>query len=114
MRSVVIFNVMERVESEQPFVRGNGATEQEAVMERIPKTGDHVVVVDELRIRHDGLITVYWGAEEPNMCANVVYVSADESKEDPYGRQIERLSSCQHKSGVGNENGRYWCWPDEA
>jgi hypothetical protein len=35
-------------------------------------------------------------------CINVVYVSSDPSKHDPYGQQLERLSSLQHESQVQN------------
>ena len=35
-------------------------------------------------------------------CINVVYVSKDASKHDPYGNQLERLSSLQHESAVQN------------
>lgn len=35
-------------------------------------------------------------------CINVVYVSKDPSKSDPYGQQIERMSSLAHESTVQN------------
>jgi len=35
-------------------------------------------------------------------CINVVYVSKDPAKHDPYGNQLERLSSLQHESMVQN------------
>jgi hypothetical protein len=35
-------------------------------------------------------------------CINVVYVSKDAAKHDPYGNQLERLSSLQHESAVQN------------
>jgi hypothetical protein len=41
-------------------------------------------------------------------CINVVYVSPDTAKRDPYGTQIERASSVQHKTQT-TAHGRYWC-----
>lgn len=41
-------------------------------------------------------------------CINVVYVSLDRSKRDPYGSQVERASSVQHKNQT-TAHGRYWC-----
>jgi hypothetical protein len=40
-----------------------------------------------------------------------MYVSADDGKRDPYGRQAERMSSLQHYSQGPNgmpKPGRYW------
>lgn len=41
---------------------------------------------------------------------NAVLVAEDESQRDPYGRQLERLSSLQHESGTSNmvNPGRYY------
>jgi len=41
-------------------------------------------------------------AEFAPSCINVVYVSKESSHRDPYGRQLERLSSLQHESMVQN------------
>lgn len=38
---------------------------------------------------------------------NVVYVTADESKTDPYGTQIERATSVGHRQGQ-TAHGYYW------
>jgi hypothetical protein len=35
-------------------------------------------------------------------CINVVYVSLDVSKRDPYGQQLERMSSLTHESQMQN------------
>ena len=74
--------------------------------------GDAVNVVDEIYVEHVGLVTTVHGSFEHGVpCINVVYVSKDESKHDPNGRQIERLSSRQHYS-QGPQSmprpGRYW------
>lgn len=120
------------------------------------EVGDAVIVYDEHRKRHDGLITAIhgWTTKEQRdqqiantvagyetqmaeaesdegkariqewidgskrtleipfspSAINAVYLSSDESKSDPYGRQVERLSSLQHKSGTTNmvNPGRYY------
>lgn len=75
--------------------------------------GDAVLVVDENYRQHIGLVTAvhgqFGGAYVP--CINVVYVTADEAKKDPYGAQTERMSSLQH-FGAGPSGmpkpGRFW------
>jgi len=88
-------------------------------MERTISIGDAVKVVDEVGTLHDGLVTQQWGqpgrvikdGENPP-AINVMYLSADEMKTDPYGRQIERLSSCSHRSTT-TAPGRFWYFPNE-
>lgn len=48
-------------------------------------------------------------------CCNVVWVSEDEDKKDPYGRQLERNTSCTYGRNTGMTPfvGMCWCWPDE-
>jgi hypothetical protein len=72
----------------------------------VPKVGDAVKVTDETGHQHDGLITAYFGGERFG-AANVMFVSDDPTKTDPYGRQVERLSSTAHKSGT-TAPGRFW------
>ncbi len=72
--------------------------------------GDAVRVVDENYVEHVGLVTAVhgeFGKEYDTAdggrrgyvpCINVVYVTADSAKSDPYGRQVERMSSLQHYS----------------
>jgi DNA-binding protein len=62
----------------------------------IPKAGDLVEYVGE---KEDGTKVL--------PVINVLYVSADETKTDPYGRQIERASSVQHVAGT-TAKGRFW------
>jgi hypothetical protein len=75
--------------------------------------GDPVKVVDEQHGEHIGLVTVVHGQFTDTIapCINVVYVSTDRSKRDPYGAQVERMSSLQHytqgPSTMPNP-GRYW------
>lgn len=49
-------------------------------------------------------------------CCNLVYVTRDENKTDPYGRQIERATSCSYgrQQGMVPFVGMCWCWPDEV
>lgn len=76
--------------------------------------GDHVRYVDEHGLPVDALVTAVHGPfpEEPLAglipCINVVYVSSDKTKHDPYGTQIERASSVQHQTQT-TAHGRYWC-----
>lgn len=77
------------------------------------KVGDAVVVVDEQRVMHVGLVTVVHGEFGAGYtpCINVVYVSADASKRDRYGQQVERLSSLQHYAAGPSQMpnpGRFW------
>ncbi len=75
--------------------------------------GDSVRVVDETYDSHYALVTAVHGefSEGRVPCINVVYVSSDISKRDPYGNQLERMSSLQHLSqGPSSmpKPGRYW------
>ncbi len=63
--------------------------------------GDAVVWIDEHRVEHPALVTRVWpqmsgDAREPGV--NLVFVVKDESKTDPYGRQIERRTSVCHST----------------
>ena len=75
---------------------------------RLAKVGQHVVFHDEKGVAHDALATRVWGEH----CINLLYVLDDESREDQYGRQIERRSSCCHASYV-QAHGNYWRFPDQ-
>lgn len=85
------------------------------MMGRKLEVGSPVIYVDEHRRGHHALVTVVWegfnGTSQPG--CNLVYISSDEDKKDPYGRQIERATSVVHLSGQP-AGGRLWCWPDEA
>jgi len=72
-------------------------------MERTVKVGELVVWHDSLGNAHNALVTAVW---TPN-CINVVFVSGDETKTDPYGRQIERATSCSYKD-QNRVHGFYW------
>lgn len=85
--------------------------------------GDAVRVVDEHYVEHVGLVTAVHGKFGQTYdtadggtrthvpCINVVCISADSAKTDPYGRQVERMSSLQHLSQGPDQMpnpGRYW------
>jgi hypothetical protein len=73
----------------------------------MPGFGDVVIYVDEVGVEHDALVTQYWGGSQPNGALNCVYVTSDEDKRDPYGRQLERASSVSRQS-EHTAHGRYW------
>ncbi len=64
------------------------------------QVGDAVQVVSEDYVSRIALVTAvhgqFGGAYVP--CINVLYVSPDSAKNDPYGRQVERMSSVAHYS----------------
>jgi hypothetical protein len=66
------------------------------------KSGDAIKFVDENRREHDALITCV----HSQSCINLVYVTKDELKSDPYGQQIERMTSVMNKEQ--NSFGNYW------
>jgi hypothetical protein len=79
--------------------------------------GDPVWAVDETGAEHVALVTAVHGPwkdvnDQPFVpCINVVYVSDDPARRDPYGQQTDRMSSLQHYSIVANSMtrpGRYW------
>jgi len=102
-------------------------------MNRSHTHDSHIIYVDPQGVRHAAIVTSWWGAEgagskgegtygskppDPYQGAagdpgcNLVYVSGDTAKTDPYGRQLERATSVVHKSKQP-AHGNYWCWPDE-
>jgi len=117
-------------------LRGTRAAEGHDIMERAFRIGCSVVFFDSLRQPHEALVTNWFhgdhngvsvaeweqkqragGIQDPLYmpCCNLVYVTTDESKHDPYGAQLERSTSTtygrqQYKPFVG----MCWCWPDEV
>ena len=88
-------------------------TEQEETVEwEVPVVGQHVRIVNETYEEHDALVVAVHGVGYNNVgpSINAVYVSSDIAKRDPYGQQLERLSSLQHFNGTMNmpKRGRYW------
>lgn len=69
--------------------------------------GQSVIFVDEHREEHVALVTNVWQSSGGLPGCNVVYVSDDESKSDPYGRQVERKTSIVHQS-VQPAGGMCW------
>lgn len=66
------------------------------------KVGDHVRFITEDYKEVDALVTCVHG----ETCINLLWLSLDETKRDPYGRQIERASSVQHESMSPHVRGR--------
>ena len=72
------------------------------------KVGDAVRFTDELRQEHTALLTAVHGfPDDLHPAVNLVYVSADESKTDPYGRQVDRRTSVVHRSKQ-SAAGMFW------
>ena len=80
-----------------------------------PRVGDTVIYHDEHGKPHNALLTCVHGWETEGIpvidqmpCVNLLYVSSDEKRQDDYGRQVERDSSCVHKTMNGGVHGGYW------
>ena len=91
--------------------------------------GAPVVFLDAKRQPHNALVTAWHGCKDGDTiedfrakygadtmpCINVVFVVGDESKTDPYGRQIERNTSVMHGSRQSPPNlGMCFLFPDEV
>ena len=89
--------------------------------------GCHVIFTDEHFVDRDAIVTAIWTpshslaengyvARDDELISstslNLVFASGDESKDDPYGRQIERKTSIPHKNMQG-AGGFCWRFPDE-
>lgn len=75
--------------------------------------GDHVIYTDAHGIEHDAVVTHVWQSVGGLPGCNVVHVSGDDSKTDPYGRQIERATSVVHRS-MQPANAFCWHSPDKS
>lgn len=76
-------------------------------MQTHEKIGSVVTYVDEHAQPHPAVLTAVWGETVGECAVNLVYVSGDESKNDPYGRQVERASSVSPQS-EHTAHGRYY------
>lgn len=85
------------------------------------RVGGVVIYCDQVGNDHDAVLTAVWshGTVDEHIKAygdyplvNLVFVSGDESKQDSYGRQIERATSVQHVA-PNLPHGFYWRFPDE-
>lgn len=83
-------------------------------MDRELKIGSSIVFIDSHRQAHAAIVTHVWGGSSwgSNPGCNLVYASGDETKTDPYGRQIERATSIVHLNGQPAK-ASCWCWPGE-
>lgn len=93
-----------------------------------PKIGDVVIFFDQFGMEHNALLTNVFGERRittfkeegketvteqvTNPCVNVLLVSPDKQREDSYGRQIERQTSCSHYSS-SSAWGNFYCLPSE-
>ncbi len=91
-------------------------------MEREYKIGQHIIFVDPKGCRRDALVTIWWQdsaynyslhkPDAPMPGVNLIIVSDDPMRSDPYGRQTEHETSVVHKSQQP-ASGNFWVWPDE-
>ena len=85
------------------------AKEVSKAMETLePGVGASVIYVDQRGNHHAAIVTADWGAGT----VNVVFVIEDETRQDNYGRQIERATSVPHKTKT-NVHGYYWMFISE-
>lgn len=78
---------------------------------KTPAIGDVVIYHDPKGQPFNAIVTCVWTGS-PAPLLNVVYVSGDDTRQDSYGRQIERSTSTMHKS-QSMVHGAYWRWPEE-
>lgn len=60
-----------------------------------------MVFVDEHAQQHNALLTAVHGfdaATNPHPAVNLVYVTTNDAKRDPYGHQLERSNSVVHRT----------------
>lgn len=87
-------------------------------MNRWPAVGNDVIFHDTLGRPHHAIVTAVhgdingWKPEHNLPCVNLVFTSSDDSKQDQYGRQLERASSVVHKKSQG-AHGYYYRYEDE-
>jgi hypothetical protein len=92
-------------------------------MEQKLEIGAAVVYLTPTRQRVNALVTAvhaaYPTAEEHKErygswpCINVLFITPDAAKRDPYGRQSEHASSVSHGREQGVPVGNCWFWPSE-
>jgi hypothetical protein len=74
--------------------------------------GDKITYVDPYGMEHNALVTTTFQSGHPgdgtdDHSVNLIYVSSDSSKSDPYGRQVERSTSVVHERHQA-AHGNYW------
>jgi hypothetical protein len=71
----------------------------------MPEIGDHVIFVDEYRVRHHALVTAVHG-NSAHAPINLVYVAKD-NRVDQYGKQTIHQSSVVHEEFNST---KAFCW----
>jgi len=76
---------------------------------RQPEIGQAVVFTDAHGMGHPALLTAVHGTASQGYqpSVNLVFVTDDATKKDPYGHQIERHSSVVHRTSQG-AHGMFW------
>lgn len=82
---------------------------------RQPEIGQNVIFTDAHGKGHPALLTAIHGSARADWqpSVNLVFVTDDATKTDPYGRQIERHTSVVHRVAQG-ANGMFWTFVDEG
>jgi hypothetical protein len=90
-----------------------------------PHVGEVVIFTDEHGNDYNALVNAVFGEASHNPgedgedgtvfmpCLNAVWISADESKQDMHGRQIERDHSSIVHATSQPAHGVYWRWPGD-
>ena len=121
--------------------RGSEAAERQIAMEKTLEVGDVVVFMDEVNCPHNALVTavhgeisrIQWREDIEGLtghwnheiiegkgpvklqipCINLLYLSGNPNKQDPYGRQCEHESSVVYKE-ESTAHGNYFMWTGET
>jgi len=79
------------------------------------EVGDHVIFTDSHGRQHSALLTAVWGdwSHPDNPPAvNLLYVVHEDTRDDQYGRQIQREPSVVHRK-LNSAGAHCWHLPDE-
>ena len=78
--------------------------------EAVLNVGDVVIFTDEYQVDYHALVNVVWGEHIYSVrppTINLVLVSGEPDKKDPYGRQIDRKTSVPHQVNTAAP-GYFW------
>ena len=75
------------------------------------KVGDVVTYSDRERVEQPALVQTVHGPADARPALNLVLISKDEKKTDPYGRQTEHETSVVHET---NQSAGGFFWRERA
>lgn len=82
------------------------------VLEAGPAIGSVVIYVDQLKVKHNALVTATHGFNDSHPSINVVFVSDDPKAHDQYGQQMVHETSIVHQKNQ-SAFGFYWVYWEE-